>query len=514
MRRFRELLLLVLCSLTFASAQETAPRPGVERPGGPQAPAKKPEGKITAAEAKLLFAQVDEILQFVSKDTGLPIKRPVKRELTSREKLRKYILDRARDDEDTKRLQRASLVLKKLGLLPRAFDLDTFLRDMLEEQVAGYYDPKKKTVYLLDWIEPAGQKAILAHELTHALQDQSFDLEKAMKKTLEQEDRDKLLKARGEIEVDANEPSYGRAAVTEGQAMIVLIDYLLAPSGRTLADSPQILAMFRAQVGQPDPDSITARGPQYLRDSLVFPYTFGLDFVHEMLQRGGRDLAFSGLLGRPPLNSREVMDPEAYVAGEKIAPFRLPDMRKLLGEDYEPYDIGNIGQFDVYSLMKQFAGEKTALRVSPTWRGGVYYAAARRSGKAGNTDCAAKPADPQRLEAQRIACLAMLTETRWATPEAAQQWAQRYAGLLLVKYKFAQSLADASAKPEAEGAAAPRLCFTCPGGERWMTDEGMVAIQQQGDTVLVLETFDDATTPKLQQAALLASTPSTVHSPQ
>ena len=88
------------------------------------------------------------------------------------------------------------LVLKKFGLLPRDFDLGKFLVVLLKEQVAGYYDPKTKTVNLLDWLGADQQKPVLAHELTHALQDQSFNLDKYMKAgatpTLRQEKRDPL----------------------------------------------------------------------------------------------------------------------------------------------------------------------------------------------------------------------------------------------------------------------------------------------------------------------------------
>ena len=510
MRLFRVFAVLVAASIAVAAQQPPPPAP-------PQAPQKKAERKITPAEAKELFAQVDEILQFVSKDTGLPIKHSVKRKLTTRTELRKYISERNRDDEETKRLQRASIVLKKLGLIPREFDLDKFLGDLLEEQVAGYYDSKTKTVYLLDWIEPEGQKPVLAHELTHALQDQNFDLEKSMKKALKDEDQDALLKKRGELEVGIEEPSTGRQAVVEGQAMVVLVDYMLAPTGRTLLDSPLIGQMLKAQTARMNDMPQLASAPLYLRDALIFPYTYGLDFVQEMMRQGGKQVAFSGVLNRAPRNTREVMDPAAYLANEKLEPLRLPDMLGILGEVYEPYDVGNVGQFDVYTLLKQFAGEKTAERLAPEWRGGAYYAAGRRTGKAGNVDCAAKPAEPKALEAQRVACLAMLTETRWKTPEAASQWAHRYASLLLVKYRFAQSLNDEGEKAKATGSEekARERCFTCPGGERWMTDEGMVTIEQQGNVVLVLETFDDAVTAKLQKAAgALASPQSTVHSPQ
>src|SRR5450755_5196835 len=94
-----------------------------------------------------------------------------------------------KDDKDAKRLERSSAVLKKFGLLPRNFDLPNFLVAMLREQVAGYYDPKTKTVNLLNWLDVEQQKPVLAHELTHALQDQSFDIEKWMKEATENDDK-------------------------------------------------------------------------------------------------------------------------------------------------------------------------------------------------------------------------------------------------------------------------------------------------------------------------------------
>ena len=85
-------------------------------------------------------------------------------------------------DEDVKKLQRSELVLKKFGLLPRDFDLEKLLVALLREQVAGYYDPKTKTVNLLDWVPMEEQEPVMAHELTHALQDQTIGLDKWMKK--------------------------------------------------------------------------------------------------------------------------------------------------------------------------------------------------------------------------------------------------------------------------------------------------------------------------------------------
>ena len=143
-------------------------------------PRRRTEVKITPQEAEELFHSVDEILAFDSKQTGLPIKKQVKRRLTSRDEVVAYLTKHMKD-EDVKRLQRSELVLKKFGLLPRDFDLEKLLVELLREQIAGYYDPKTKTVNLLDWVPMEEQEPVMAHELTHALQDQTIGLDKWMK---------------------------------------------------------------------------------------------------------------------------------------------------------------------------------------------------------------------------------------------------------------------------------------------------------------------------------------------
>ena len=168
------------------SGQTSPEQPKAEptKPDQPQPPATQPPAEekiISPKEAKELFRSVDEILKFASDDTGLPIDHEVKRKLADRKEVESYLEKGMKDDKDAKRLERSSIVLKKFGLLPRDFQFGPFLVAMLKEQVAGYYDPKKKTVNILNWIDAEQQKPVLAHELTHALQDQSFSMEKWMK---------------------------------------------------------------------------------------------------------------------------------------------------------------------------------------------------------------------------------------------------------------------------------------------------------------------------------------------
>jgi len=229
---FSQLAVLTLLAGTLSAQSSSGTAPSHDQSPTPATP----ETTISPKEAKELFRSVDEILEFASHDTDLPIKHKVKRRLTKRDEVQSYIEKNMKEDKDAKRLERSSAVLKKFGLLPRNFDLSSFLVTMLREQVAGYYDVKTKTVNLLNWLDAEQQKPVLAHELTHALQDQSYGIEKWMKAS-EQDDDKKEDPSQDDIAND--EETSARQAVIEGQAMVVLMDYSLAPTGKTLLEAPQ-----------------------------------------------------------------------------------------------------------------------------------------------------------------------------------------------------------------------------------------------------------------------------------
>ncbi len=128
-------------------------------------------------ETDLLNAE-DQILHFVSKDTHLPIKSPVKCRFISREAVATELRKKFEQDKGAKRMERSELVLKKFGLLDESFKMRPFLLSLLTEQIAGFYDDKTKQMNLLDWVPIDEQKPVMAHELTHALQDQKVGLQK------------------------------------------------------------------------------------------------------------------------------------------------------------------------------------------------------------------------------------------------------------------------------------------------------------------------------------------------
>src|SRR5216684_7783755 len=327
------LLIMLLLGLGYHCVAQQVPPPQTSSP-----PATEPseETKISPQEAKELFRSVDEILKFASNDTGLPIHHDVKRRLTSRDEVVAYIQKHMAEDEDAQRLRRSELVLKKFGLLPRDFNLQNFLLALLREQVAGYYDPHTKAVNLLNWIDPEQQKPVLAHELTHALQDQSFGLEKWMKAGASDLD-DKKEPSPADIEND--EIFAARQAVVEGQAMVVLIDYSLAPTGKSLVDSPQMVEALKAGMLVGTADSVQFHNsPIYLKEAVTFAYRYGLDFEAELLSKGGKAKAFAGVFTNPPGSKLDILEPQTYLSGERIAPMRLPDFAGDF-KNYDRFDI-------------------------------------------------------------------------------------------------------------------------------------------------------------------------------
>jgi hypothetical protein len=429
-----------------------------------------PPHRLTPEESKDLLASVDEVLRFASQDTLLPVKHGVKKAIVSREHVEKYLNEKFETDVDRIRFERSELVLKKFGLLPRDFDLHTFLIKLLTEQIQGFYDEKSKTMNLLDSVDIDMQKPVMAHELTHALQDQSYSLDKMSK-------HEEEIEKRGLEDLDAlirnDEASTCRTSVLEGQAMIVLLDYMLAPVGKSVQDSPKLVdIMQQASMDKSSDSPVFDSAPLLLQEELIFPYRQGMTFIKELLLSGGKKLAYTGVLDHLPETTREIMEPKEYLAGRRVQPLFLPNL-SFLKKDYEGYDAGAVGELDVDILLKVYSNAETAARLSRDWRGGAYYAAGRKG---------AKPADPN-----SSAHIGLYYISKWSGEPAAREFAKLYAAALPKRY---QGIDHVPADPGR------------PGLERYHTADGDIFIQQTGDAVVAVESFDAESAGKLIEAGL------------
>ena len=163
-----------------------------------------------------------------------------------------------------------------------------------------------------------------------------------------------------------------------------------------------------------------ARAPLLLQRSLLFPYSDGLSFEQAVLIQKGKDAAFAGVLANPPGSSYEIMNPAAFLAHAPVPVLRVPDVHGLLDGEYEPYDVGVMGELDVQILGELFGGPEVASVLSTQWDGGVYYAAQRKSAT---------------VEERRGAgSIGLVYLSRWKSPAAAETFERIYAGELARKY--------------------------------------------------------------------------------
>jgi hypothetical protein len=419
---------------------------------------------ITPAQAKELFSSVDTILQFASDDSKLPVKSQVKKRLTTRDAVEKYLNDKMKDDKDARRMERSEIVLKKFGMLDEDFHLQPFLVSLLKEQIAGYYDSKTKTVNLLDWIAPDAQKPVLAHELTHALQDQHVNLDK-----WEDQSSDDLSHnvAEDNHHIASDEEDTAREAVLEGQAMAVLVDYELKPHGRSILTDPDVVKKMADEQGSDADSPVLARAPLVLQESLLFPYREGLKFEVDMLGDKGAPGAFAGVLDRPPATSYEILNPRAYERAAKVPLLTMPDVHGLLDADYSPYDVGVMGQLDVRMLAELFGGQQMAAAITPAWDGGIYYVVQKKSAPDKNA----------------TSSIALLYLSQWKSEDAAAAFAKMYAR------ELGQQFSGVTRDTPSESDTNEQI---------YKTSEGPVVISTQGKLVFVSESFDLALARKLE----------------
>jgi hypothetical protein len=310
-----------------------------------------PDPAKSAAAAEFAAA-ADEVLAQMSQITGLKLRSPLKKTLRSREEIRAYVINEMNEDKEPVERYASARSAEAFGLLPKGFDIDAFMIDLLTEQIAGLYDPKAHEFYIADWIPLADQKMVMAHELTHALEDQHFQIETWSKAAKPNDDAE-----------------LARESVLEGSAMAAMIDYLLSESGRSLKDLPDIDPGLL--VGDMGSTPALKKAPPFLKDALVFPYFAGLTFSVDLLKvNGWKDLP--SVFAKPPISTQQIMHPELYHSGKTPSTESLPDAGKLLGPDWIKLEENIMGEFGWKEVLKQFLGEDRAKSLAAAWDGDRY----------------------------------------------------------------------------------------------------------------------------------------------
>jgi hypothetical protein len=432
------------------------------------------EVQMSDADAKKLFSSVDEIVTFAAGDTGFPQKTSVKRRLVSSADVENFTRQQQAKAAFARRFSRSELTMKKFGLLPLDFDLREFLVKANGKGIAAYYDFETKTISMLNWIPLDKQKPILAHELTHALQDQNYNLKAWMK--LNEKEEEPAAEARSNQDDDGE--STARRAVVEGQAQVVYLDYVLAPFGRSVQNTPGLIYQMEEPAVKAVADSeLLHNAPMIVRELGTFPYKAGLIFEGELLQKGGKAMAFAGAFAHPPRNTHEVLQPKAYLEHETLPRLALPDLESIVGSKFAVYDSGTVGELDLRALFEQYGERRTADELAANWQGGRYVAFRKMGDAAASTPS--------------VADLALVYVSRWKSAQAAGRFAKIYANAVTQRYQ--------NATPDTAAACTGNQCPVALG--QFSTETGPVIIEQWADnTVLVSESFDSTTAARLLNA--------------
>ncbi|HEV3470585.1 MAG TPA: hypothetical protein VG148_14780 [Pyrinomonadaceae bacterium] len=365
-----------------------------------------------------------EVLQETSAIRRLAVLRPVRSGAQTRAEIEQMLVRNLHESSTPEELRATELTLKKLGLLPRDFQLRAFLVKLLAEQVAGYYDPKAREFFLADWIDLDGQRPVMAHELTHALQDQHFNLRRFEKWPPHDSDAEAAAHA-----------------LVEGDAMLVMMQYVMRSPSRQLA-------MLKSLVmGAGGSTEVYDKAPRVLRETLVFPYSQGATWAGQVYRRGGWELV-SAAYKKLPQSTEQILHPEKYFAGEAPQRVQLRDVSAALGRGWRMADNDVNGEWSYYLILDEFLQAKAdSQRAAAGWGGDRY--ALFTGPRAGDTVVALK--------------------TVWDTEADAREFFEAYARRTTKRYGVEP------AAPEAAGRRA------------WATPEGDVLLQLAGRTVVVVE---------------------------
>jgi hypothetical protein len=345
-------------------------------------------------DSQALLSTADSVLEEISQITGWPIRAQLKKQLVSRAEVQKYLTENLRQEYTPRELHVQEATLKAFGLVSRDFDLGKFLITFYTEQAAGFYDPHRKTMCIADWVSADMQGIVLAHELTHALQDQNFDL-------------DKFVHA----DQGNDDATNARQAVVEGYATAAMMQRMVGDVD--LAAMPSLAPLLESVVHQQMAEfPAFSSAPYFFRFQALFPYTEGMGFMQEGLKHGGWK-ALKQVFVDPPTTTKEIFEPRLYFEHKPLPAIALPSAEALANVPHlEKLDENTMGQMGYYSLLGQFLSEDETKSVSSAWVADRYILY--------------EDAGDHRYT--------LVGRTRWSSPETAAAFCNDYHTILSRKY--------------------------------------------------------------------------------
>ena len=293
---------------------------------------------------------LDGIVDWVVANRQLEKISDIEYEFISSEVLRQQLLDSFNDENSLQGFQTDGELLILLGLIAPEDDLYTIMLDLYTEQVAGFYDSETKKLYVVSDNPTLSvmEMVTFAHEVTHALQDQHYG-----------------LKALYEQAGDDSEYSAAITSLIEGDAMLMSSLYMM--NGLSRSEQQQLINEYE----NIDSEKFDA-APWYIQQSIMFPYSYGYQFVYQLYQDGGWD-AVNSAYANLPSSTEQIIHPDKYAAGDNPILVELPDLVSLLGETWQIQKEGTVGEFDLRLTLEAFIDpSETTREAAAGWSGDSY----------------------------------------------------------------------------------------------------------------------------------------------
>jgi len=359
-------LFLLICLLLYACVSQVE-KPQKSIPASSHA-IQTNDPELTIGTSRPPTAQEQEFIQELMKETerirGLNFIKPVPVFIQDRTAITAYMESQINDED----LEHTQLIYTALGLLDPGVDLKELLLRVLEEQIAGYYDPKKRQLVIRDDIMGTMKRGdhgtiqhldeariALVHELVHALQSQHLSLSENIDV---------------EREIDA-ENAY--RALFEGDATLAMIGYALQTqlgwSLDKITENPEwILSQSQLLEASPLIGDELASAPPIIRIPLLFAYTNGLNFAVELHGKEGWS-TLNTVYKSPPISTEQILHPKRFSQGEVPDRIEIPNLPVLTESGYEIVEENTVGELEMGIYFGQAIPVEAARRAAQGWGG-------------------------------------------------------------------------------------------------------------------------------------------------
>lgn len=294
---------------------------------------------ITPEEAKRAVA---DVLPEIESIRGIKFVRPVPVTVIDDAKARAYALARFHRMTPDAKIRADETAYRLLGLVPPGVDVVKTLLDVLEEQAGGFYDPETKQFYLLDDMPEAMAPMLTAHEMTHALEDQRYDIDGRLDKV-----------------GDDDDAAFALSSVAEGSATLSSAVYIAHA-----AESGKINDASAAADAEKVPTKRLNAMPPVLRRQLLGPYVLGMSFLLRgnvaSLANGFPKDDVNAAWDKPPRSSEQILHPEKYWdPAKRDEPVRvtIPDAAAVLAKKWTRSGSGILGELTIGGLVGVVAPE-------------------------------------------------------------------------------------------------------------------------------------------------------------